>query len=318
MRNLPLALALALLALAGCAGEPVPLRAPPAAPSGEFTTLSYNVAGLPQEISKVRPKEHIPLIGPLLNGYDIVLTQEDFDWWRPGLDKFDFAHYHARLRAAADHPWSSGRHPGPQAVGLHAPTQRPSLMVGDGLGLLSRFPFDDFRRVPWRTFGEGGADGLAMKGFAMARVGVAEGVTVDVYTLHADAGAAPADDAARRAGFEQLAAWMEERSAGRAVILGGDTNLHTRPESADARIWSAFLVRTGLTDVCDTLDSGDRTRIDKFAFRAGDGVDLRPVSEAFESERFRDADGNPLSDHEALAVRWRWKLLVDELSPAVK
>lgn len=305
MRTLPLALV--VLALAGCGGEPGPLRAPPAKPpSGEFTTLSYNVAGLPQEISKVRPRENIPRISPLLAGYDIVLTQEDFDWWRPGLDKFDFASYHARLRAETGHPWASARHPGPEAVGLHAPTQRPTLMVGDGLGLLSRFPFDELRRVPWKTFGENAADGLAMKGFAMARVDLAAGASVDVYTLHADAGGAPADDAARRAGFEQLAAWMEEHSAGRAVILGGDTNLHTHPGSDDAKIWSAFLARTGLADVCDALDSADRARIDKFAFRSGAGVELRPLSEAFEVEKFRDPEGRPLSDHDALAVKWRW------------
>ncbi|MDD9370350.1 MAG: hypothetical protein PV358_09575, partial [Acidimicrobiales bacterium] len=41
--------------------------------SGTFSVLSYNVAGLPQEISTVNPQEHIPLISPLLNEYDIVL-----------------------------------------------------------------------------------------------------------------------------------------------------------------------------------------------------------------------------------------------------
>ena len=303
---------LALLLLAGCGGEPEPLRAPPAKPpSGEFTTLSYNVAGLPQEFSKVRPRENIPRISPLLAGYDIVLTQEDFDWWRPGLDKFDFAHYHERLRAETGHPWASARHPGPEAVGLHAPTQRPTLMVGDGLGLLSRFPFDELRRVPWKTFGESAADGLAMKGFAMARVELAAGAGVDVYTLHADAGGAPADDAARRAGFEQLAAWMEAHSAGRAVILGGDTNLHTHPGSDDANIWAAFLARTGLEDVCDALESSDRACIDKFAFRSGAGVELRPLSGTFEVRKFRDAEGRPLSDHDALAVKWRWTGRVD-------
>jgi hypothetical protein len=51
-----------------------PLPEPPA----EFTTLAYNVAGLPQEISKANPQQHIPLISPLLNEYDVVLTQEDF------------------------------------------------------------------------------------------------------------------------------------------------------------------------------------------------------------------------------------------------
>jgi len=58
----------ALFVLAACGGGSKQ-------PVGEFTTLSYNVAGLPQEVSQVNPKDHIPLISPLLNEYDIVLTQ---------------------------------------------------------------------------------------------------------------------------------------------------------------------------------------------------------------------------------------------------
>jgi hypothetical protein len=186
------------------------------------------------------------------------------------------------------------------------------LQVGDGLGILSRFPFDEFRRVPWKTCGEGEADCLAMKGFAMARVELASGLNVDVYNLHADAGSEESDIAARAAGFEQLAAYIEAHSEGRAIILGGDTNLHTDPGSddpldrEDARLWKTFLERTGLVDGCDALACEDPGRIDKFAFRSGGGIELEPLSRKFEVEKFRDAGGGPLSDHDALAVRWRW------------
>ncbi len=295
----------ALLALTACRGSS-------STPSGEFTTLSYNVAGLPQEVSTVNPEDHIPLISPLLNDYDIVLTQEDFDWWQPSLDAIDFAHYHERLRAQTDFPYRSERHPGPEAVGLDWQTERPALFVGDGLGLLSRFPFDELRRIPWDTCGPGAADCLAMKGFAMARVTLAPNVIVDVYTLHADAGGEDADNAARAAGFDQLAAYIEQNSAGHAIILGGDMNLHTEPESddagnrEDARLWSTFLERAGLIDVCDALDCADPTRIDKFAFRSAAGIALEPLSWRFEAEKFRDASGEDLSDHEPLKVEWRW------------
>ena len=278
-------------------------------PTGEFTTLSYNVAGLPQEVSAANPKDHIPLISPLLNDYDFVLTQEDFDWWQKGLGQLDFVHYHERLRARVDHPYRSGRHPGPAAVGLAVATQRPFLQVGDGLGLLSRFPFENLTRVPWKTVGPSASDGLAMKGFSMARVELVSGVSVDLYNLHADAGGEAPDKAAREAGFEQLAAWIEERSAGHAVILGGDTNLHTEADAGhpeDAQVWRAFLERTGLRDVWEALGTRDHARIDKFAFRSGGGVELMPLSGKYEAEKFRDAAGGALSDHEALAVRWRW------------
>jgi hypothetical protein len=282
------------------------------APSGEFTALSYNVAGLPQEVSQVNPEEHIPQISPLLNDYDLVVTQEDFDWWVPDLDRLDFANYHTRLRSQTDFPYQSERHPGSDAVGLDVETERPLLMVGDGLGLLSRLPFDDFRRVPWSTCGDGAADCLAMKGFAMARVELAPGVSVDVYTLHADAGSGDVDVAARAQNYDELAAYIDAESADSAIILGGDMNLHTDPESddpaerEDARVWQAFLERTGLTDVCDALACDDATRIDKFAFRNSSGLELEPLTWRFEVEKFVDPGGGPLSDHDALAVTWRW------------
>jgi hypothetical protein len=285
--------------------------------SGELTTLAYNVAGLPQEVSQVNPQKHIPLISPLLNDYDIVLTQEDFDWWQPALSDLDFANYHARLRAEVDHPHQSERHPGPEAVGIDVATDRPMLQVGDGLGILSRLPFDEFRRVPWETCGEGAGDCLAMKGFAMARVQLAPGLSVDVYTLHADAGSEDSDVAARAAGFVQLTSYIREHSAGHAVIIGGDTNLHTNPQSddpldrEDARVWQTFLAETRFVDVCDALNCEDTTKIDKFAFASGGGIELEPLTWKFEVARFRDAAGEPLSDHDPLAVRWRWSATRD-------
>jgi hypothetical protein len=295
---------MALLAMSSCSNDD--------APSGEFSTLSYNVAGLPQEVSQVNPEDHIPLISPLLNEYDVVLTQEDFDWWQPSLDNLDFVNYHTRLRAAVDHQYQSEKHPGPEAVGLDVARDRPQLMVGDGLGLLSRFPSDEFRRVPWKTCGAGAADCLAMKGFAMARIEVALDVVVDFYDLHADAGSGEDDKAARVAGFDQLAAYIDEHSRDHAIILGGDTNLHTEPASDDPRhreeadLWRTFLERTGLTDVCDALQCAEPGRIDKFAFRSAAGVELQPLSWSFESEKFVDPEGEPLSDHDPLVVRWRW------------
>src|SRR5699024_9684185 len=45
---------------------------------GSFDVLSYNVAGLPEVLSDSNPSVNMALIGPLLDAYDLVLTQEDF------------------------------------------------------------------------------------------------------------------------------------------------------------------------------------------------------------------------------------------------
>jgi hypothetical protein len=75
----------------------------------------------------------------------------------------------------------------------------------------------------------------------------------------------------------------------------------------DAAIWAAFLSTTGLIDVCTTVDCGsDATIIDKFAYRSNDAVTIEPLSHRFEREKFVRPDGMPLSDHDALTVRFRW------------
>src|SRR5690606_34984015 len=119
----------------------------------------------------------------------------------------------------------------------------------------------------------GATDCMAQKGFAMARTSFGDGLVVDVYNLHAEAGSAAADNAARAHNFEQLADFIEANSAGNAVILGGDTNLHAagpdvRPR--DREVWERFQARTGVVDVCASVDCGpDVAVIDRFAFRAG-------------------------------------------------
>lgn len=317
------ALALVLVVAVGCTNPPgtggstpPTTTAPLPGPPGELSVLSYNVAGLPQEVSSVSPSTNIQLISPLLNAYDVVLTQEDFDWWQPIVELLDFRNYHERLRAQADHPYRSGQHPGPLAVGLDLAPPR-TLFVGDGLGMLSRFPFTELDRVPWRgCFGgilpDGGAgDCLAMKGFSRTTMTLADGRLVDVYNLHAEAGGNPEDQALQVSDYDQLAEFILEHSGGRAIILGGDTNLHTEPShpdaegTADTEIWSSFLERTGLVDTCTELGCAETGAIDKIAYRDGAGVDLTPLDHDFPESRFQGPDGD-LSDHPPLVVRFGW------------
>ncbi|NLD75601.1 MAG: hypothetical protein GX643_02945 [Acidimicrobiales bacterium] len=305
-----MALTVAVSGLTAC--EPVA--------EGGFSLLTYNVAGLPQEISPVTPGTNIPLISPKLEPYDVVVTQEDFDWWIPELDVLDFAEYHTRLRAQTTHPWATGQHPGPAAVGIDgSDPERPMPLVGDGNGILSRFPFDGADRVPWEhCFGSadtsdgGAADCLAMKGFARARLTLADGVEVDLYTVHAEAGRTAADTRMIAEDFDLLAGYIATHSAGRAVIVAGDTNLHTRPghvmEPVHAPIWTAFLADTGLVDVCVAVECQDPGGIDKVAFRNGGGVTLAAHERRLETDVFVDSEGRALSDHPPVSVEFTWTL----------
>ena len=148
-------------------------------------------------------------------------------------------------------------------------------------------------------------DCLAAKGFSLARHTIAAGVSVDVYNLHADAGADTGDSAARRAQFAQLAWFIANHSAGQALIVAGDTNLNTkRPE--DMQILDAFLHATGLQVAAHVLDQPER--IDRVMFRSSDAVVLQPM-QRWIADEFVDQQGMELSDHPAVAVDFRWQLL---------
>jgi endonuclease/exonuclease/phosphatase family metal-dependent hydrolase len=267
---------------------------------GEVLALSYNVAGLPQGISGSDPEINMPLIAPLLNGYDVVVLQET--WKTPDPNPFAPTRvYHEILEAGSLHPFKTLSATQP----LGNDPFRPSAILADGLNTFSRSPFGDVIRVPWATCWESAADCLAIKGFSVVRMTLAPGATVDVYDLHMEAGSDPEDDVARDQGITQLSDFIQAHSAGRPVIVGGDFNLHTNSEP-DSTQFQRLLSETGLQDVCAALSCPEPGRIDKWLFRSGAAVTITPLSWRFETDVFvRDGDV-PLSDHEALAVRFAW------------
>lgn len=274
----------------------------PAVVAGDVLALAYNVAGLPQGISGSNPEVNTPLIGPLLNGYEITLLQET--WKTPDPNPLaPLRVYHEILEAASLHPFRSIA--APQPLGTNP--FRPSALLADGLNRFSNFPFDEEIRVPWNTCVESAADCLALKGFSIARTTFAPGVVVDVYDLHMEAGGDPADDVARDEGITQLVQAMTTYSAGRPIIVGGDFNLHTNTEP-DGSQYARLLSEAGLTDVCAAVGCSTTGRIDKFAYRSAGPVTITPLSHDFETDVFV-RDGNvDLSDHEALAVRFGWSV----------
>lgn len=275
--------------------------------TGQFTALTYNVAGLPAALSGSEPDVNTALISPRLNHYDLVLVQES--WINPDPPVPGLEFFHEILVSQVTHPYLSEPAPPP----LGGDPRRPEALVADGLNRMSRFPFGQLTRTMWQncfggadTSDGGAADCLSQKGFEFARTSVAPGVDIDVYNLHAEAGNTPLDQQYRRQDFEQLAEFMVTRSAGRAVIVGGDFNL--RPEGQpDGDVFAAFRAATGLMDVCEVVECGeDANQIDRFLFRSGGGVTVQALSHRFERDRFRRDDGEPLSDHDPLAVTFAW------------
>jgi endonuclease/exonuclease/phosphatase family metal-dependent hydrolase len=246
--------------------------------------LTYNVHGLNRLVVDDDPEARMPAISSRLNAYDVALVQESWDYWDA-------------LASQATHPVRE-RGNGPN----------PGTFFLTGLASFAR---PAFRAVSRGSLGAcagwlGGAnDCLADKGYLRLRLVLANGVAVDFWNLHLDAGDSDDDRAARAAQLESLAAHMAELSGAGPVVVAGDFNL-----SADEPKDQALLER--FRDALQLRDSGARSagdgrfahkHIDYILYRAGAGAELEPV-DAGEAREFSDRE-KTLSDHPALFARMR-------------
>ena len=274
----------------------LPERARADATGGSFSVLTYNVAGLPEGLSSSHPAANTPLIGARLGDYDVVHVQEDFN-------------YHAALYAADQHPYRT-----PTSGGAG---------IGDGLNTLSDYPHYEFARVTWNACN--GTDCLTPKGFTWSRIRPAEGVYIDVYNLHANAGTADADLAARRDNISQLSRFITGNSTGNAVIVMGDTNTRYTRAGDNIRLLGTAngltdawvqLVRNGTPPaqgstalVCDAANVTDSCEVvDKVLYRSSRFAHLDLTRYHNENAGFLDGAGGPLSDHYPITARFSWTL----------
>ncbi|KAG7380019.1 hypothetical protein PHYBOEH_011696 [Phytophthora boehmeriae] len=155
-----------------------------------FSVLSLNVAGLPELLSSGNPAENSVEMGRRISNWDVVNVQEDFN-------------YHAYVYS--------------ENTNLYRTATSGGIPFGDGLNTLSNFSFSnitDLTRTKWSTCSTfDGADCLTPKGFTFLAIQLADGVTFDLYNLHADAGVTDADEVARAANLQQLSDYITANSA---------------------------------------------------------------------------------------------------------
>jgi len=271
-----------LLSLAACSPDDK-LDDLPA--EGTLTALTYNVHGLPPEITGDDTEARLLEIGPRLSAFDLVGLQEDFDDER-----------HDQLAADADFDTE-----------VRFNEALDDRFYGSGLAVLTTLTeldhhhehFDDC----YGTLDNAG-DCLASKGFQAVRLQLGAG-EVDVYNSHLEAGSGEEDDLARLNQIDQIVATMNGWSADRAVIFLGDTNLHPdeAPELAVVEDWMA---RAGLSDACAAVGCPESDHIDRIFYRDGGGVTLTVDAWTNHDPEFLDDAGEPLSDHEPLSADFSW------------
>ena len=286
------AISVILCAVLACAV--VQIIASAQAAEGTLKLLSFNVSGLPvvgmfQGDALSFGNRKSAIIGEYLNGLDrdIIGVQEDFN-------------YHSGLA-------------GKMAAFPYRTAHSGGVPAGDGLNVFSRRGIYNVERVAWEKSAGvlyGGTDRLAPKGFIHAVGALAEGVYIDLYVLHADAGRDSASIAARAGNYRQLAAHINALEVDRAVVLLGDFNSILGRDWGDG-LYENLIAPAGLTDVWAQLYNGGRCDygdgagwnpaygegVDRVLYRNGGGVAFTP--QAFEYIMMTDADGKTHTDHRA-------------------
>ncbi|MCL2495501.1 MAG: endonuclease/exonuclease/phosphatase family protein [Oscillospiraceae bacterium] len=285
-----LALCTGLLLCLACFA--LPISAADALPAqGELKMITYNIDGLPLP-AFINGYGHYPWrdaaeIGRQIaaDGCALLAVQEDF------------SNYFSIRRAFAAPYYSYNQ---------------GNIPAGDGLDFFSQHPIYNIERRAWAQryggFTYGATDEYTPKGFQHAVMELAPGVYLDVYNLHANAGGGGAGNpaaAARRAQFQQLSAYMQEHSQGRAVVVLGDFN--TRLRQPFDGLYEVLMEPNGLRDTwAETFNDGreaytgqsdwyQESGVDRIMYRSGDAVALTLVTSCHQP--WRTAEGRDLSDH---------------------
>ncbi|BBX96973.1 Ig-like domain-containing protein [Mycobacterium lacus] len=268
--------------------------------SGDFSMLTYNIAGLPFPLSSaILPRFlYTKQIGQRLNNYYVANVQEDFA-------------YHDFLIKKSKMP-------------SQTPPEPPTLLwpigvpFSDGLNTLSEFKV---KRLDRQTWWECSADNcLTPKGFSYSQLQLPGGETIDLYNLHTNTGGG----VFTKSNLGQIANYILQNSAGRAVIVTGDFNARY---SEPGGIVTDFANATGLTDAWVQLEYGGVTPLnaptcmvgnqcellDKIFYRSGQGVTLQATDYSNEAPKFFNSKGEPLSDHSPPMVAFHY--VADNVGP---
>jgi endonuclease/exonuclease/phosphatase family metal-dependent hydrolase len=275
---------LATVSLAAC-GLPAAGAARPAPDlrrdSTELAVLSYNVKSLPSILGGWNKGARLQRIRSRVDRYDVAFFQEAFTSVPNLLAGLD-----TRGAVVSEHFGPAVRPVGArQSTGLAMAIFKPMTVVGA--------PHIGHYVHCSGTFTRAN-DCLASKGFTMQRVRF-NGIEIDLYGTHLDADSA--DAPVRLLQLNELAAALQQLSAGRPIIMAGDFNVERR-DSTEFQTLLDFATRAGLTDAGAMVGAEWPERIDYIFFRGSPEV-MISLRHAGDDPSFRHGTTH-LSDHPAV------------------
>ena len=300
----------------------------------ELTAVALNVDGLPNKILAINLNEDGPgeegtkKISRYLasKGYDIIGCSEDFN-------------YHGSLMSALSDDYSSGK----VWATLSASGLSLSMLLNgfrfdtDGLNFIwknSTCSAANETWTQWTSMAKTDGNQYVKKGYRHYDLTLSDGVVIDVFVLHMDAGDNEDAISSRLSQWRQLAEAVNAADSSRPKLILGDTNSRwTREDIASnfmARlnksltatdVWVEFF-RDGYQPTTDMADLTDQSNpenysnyevVDKIIYVnpwIGNTVQLVPQSFRIEQDYTYDTidhDGNtkPLGDHRPVVVTFK-------------
>lgn len=256
---------------------------------GSFLMVTYNTAGLPSFVKGFSANRNLE-IGKRLNDYDIALVQEDFV-------------YHNLLTRYLELPFQS------QITPEHSIWKllKKGKLTLDGLHRFSIFEFTDFKRHLYSTcYGifDHANDCLASKGYTTASVHLSDTVRLSVINTHLEAGGSDYDNESRLQQLTELKTEIyEQMNLQAAGIIAGDWNLRWDDER-DAPQLAYFHSDLNIQDASKTVatEYQYKHKIDRVMYWHSSSMTLTPLDYRDEEATYKDAAGNPLSDHSPVSV----------------
>lgn len=311
-----------------------------------FTLATLNVDGMPKEIlffdvnTEGPVEEYSPVIARYMinKKFDIILTQENFNYNAPLTAPFDSAGYRHDI-------WGGGIDVELAFDRLQGGEDLEGIFHIDGLTAFWSPKLQVVREdsVRW-TAGHGlfdhGWDTMVRKGFRKYDVKLEGGNHVVVYNMHMDAsseddevkGKDGPDRRARMVQWRQLRNHILAHLDIRPIIVTGDLNSYYERDSICSQVFSV-IEQTGRATVGDawitlerggkfpdmvkgpvTNDPGSTTwalkgqTLDKIIYiNPTGGPHLKPLTVSVDSATYVRADGKtPLGDHAPLSTKFRF------------
>ena len=183
-----------------------------------------------------------------------------------------------------------------------------------------------FDRIKWKDahgFIVDGADEMTPKGFTFTSMEIKSGYFIDIYNIHTDAGHDESSSAARNSNMAQLAEYIKGISAGKAVLVFGDTNslyTHKLDKFYDLIIkpcnlkdaWIEKIMEGKIPEKGESLSPeklGQKGEVlDKIWYRSGKNIEIEATSFEILFKEFLDKNGKQLSDHYPITSTINFKL----------